>query len=81
MKVKLVLNKEFPIDLDASHNSDIKQLLIERIADQQDVEQSPDLVKNHTFLHDAVRESLADDINDIVDLDLDEHDFEITVED
>lgn len=71
MKVLLSLTKTWTIDLDDPKNEDIRCMVSDAAGD----EDQNDL----DVIHDAVRECLADDPSTIVDLEIDETDFEIKV--
>lgn len=76
MKFKLTLNKVFDIDTDRDWGKDLTTL-IEHLRDNVGVE--PGNAAGEDEIHDAIRSMLADNIEYVVDLSLDETDFEIDI--
>lgn len=79
MKLKLTLHREYVLDLSAAKNADVANMLLEMYNEGID-DPIDDLADaDPDELHDVVKQALADDINNVVDLDLDDGDFEIEV--
>jgi hypothetical protein len=76
IKFKLTLNKVFDIDTDKDWGGEHANL-IEILKDKLGVDPGTDAGVDE--IHDAIREMLADDIEYVVDVSLDETDFEIEV--
>lgn len=74
MKFKLTLHKEFEIDTDKDWGGDLDGLL-EMAAMTYD----PGSILSESDIHDTLREMLAEDIDTVVDLELDETCFKIEV--
>lgn len=84
MKIVLLLNKSYEIDLDDPKNSDIVETLRERVSTDQDIDpdstsEIDEAMKDEAVVHDAVRSALEYDMDEMMDLDIDENDFQITV--
>lgn len=78
IKFKLTLHKEFEIDTKRDWGDD-NSTLIEHLRDRVGVE--PGEKAGPDEIHDAIRSMLGDDIEYVVDLSLDETDFEIEIPD
>jgi hypothetical protein len=76
MKFKLILKKEFNIDTKVHWGND-HTTLIETLRDQISV--APGDEAGPDEIHDAIRAMLESDIEYVVDLSLDENDFEIFI--
>lgn len=79
MIITLELKKTFTIDLDAEANKDIKEMIVDRLAENEDNLSDGEVVLDSAVVHDEVREILSDDIDSLLDLDIDETDFEILI--
>jgi hypothetical protein len=76
MKFKLILHKEFDIDTDRDWNGELGSL-IDALKNNIGVE--PGNTATHKEIADAIEVMLADDIEYVVTLDLDETNFSIEV--
>lgn len=75
MKFKLTLHKEFEIDTDTHWDKDLTGLY-EKLRENFDEGEAVEAID----IQVAIEAMLADDIETVVDLDLDETDFKVVVE-
>lgn len=75
MKFRLILNKTFDIDTKRDWGDDYSNL----IDHLKDGGVEPGTDANPDDIHDAIRSMLEDDIEYVVDLSIDETDFEILI--